>query len=401
MVNILRKKFIKNYQDVKNQKVREAHGKLASFFGIFTNLFLFLIKLVIGILTFSIAIIADSINNFSDMASSVVSLLGFKLSNMPADKDHPFGHQRMEYIAGFIVAIVVCFVGITLGYNSVIKIIDYTFEAPNVTFAIISMAILSISIMLKLVQAHFNKTIGKLISSPTLLATAVDSRNDVIGTSAVLLGTLVSTILYVFGIHVGFSIDGILGVLVSLFIIVSGIMLIKETADPLIGESLDKDTIKEIVTFVKSNPYVLDIHDLACHMYGPNKCLMTLHAEVDSSKDFIETHDAIDNIEKDVRDNYNVELTIHMDPIELNNSYNDALMQKISLYLSELDNILKFHDFRVVRKLSRSTILFDVVVPFDCKLTHKEIAEYLQDRADKDQLDCALLINFDNEYVIH
>ena len=401
MVNFLRKKFITDYQNVKNQKVREAHGKLASFFGIFTNLFLFLIKLVIGILTFSISIIADSINNFSDMASSVVSLLGFKLSNMPADSEHPFGHERMEYIAGFLVAIVVCFVGVALGYNSVIKIIDYTFTPPNITFTIISMGILVLSIILKLVQANFNKKIGKLISSTTLLATAVDSRNDVIGTSAVLIGTLVNTILFLFGIELGFSLDGILGLLVSMFIIVSGIMLIKETANPLIGENLPKETVFEIINYVKSNPFILDIHDLACHMYGPTKCLMTLHAEVDADKDFIETHDAIDNIEKDVKDKYNVELTIHMDPVELNNEYNDFLMKKVTEYISQLDKCLKFHDFRVVRKLSRSTILFDVVVPFDCKLTHKEIEEFLQSKADNDNLDCALLITFDKEYFAH
>lgn len=398
MVNFLRKKFIPDYQNVKNQKVREMHGRLASLFGIVTNLFLFIIKLVAGVLTLSISIIADSINNFSDMASSVVSLLGFKLANMPADSEHPYGHERMEYIAGFLVAIVVCFVGLLLAYNSIIKIIDYTFTPPMANLTIITSVILAVSIALKIVQSNFNKKVGTIISSTALLATAVDSRNDVIATSTVLLGTVLNFVLYAFGVNLAFSLDGVLGLFVSAFIIISGILLIKETANPLIGENLPKDLVFEIVEFVKSNPSVLDIHDLACHMYGPTKCLMTLHAEVDAAGDFIATHDAIDNIEKDVRDNYNVELTIHLDPVELNNPYNDSLRQKIVEYLSALDNTLKIHDFRVVRKLSRSTVLFDIVIPFKCKYNSDQITTYLSCKAEQDKLGIALLINFDKEY---
>lgn len=394
MVNFLRKLFIKDYDNVKNQRVREAHGKLASFVGVISNLFLFVLKLIAGLLSKSVAIIADSINNFSDMGSSVVTLIGFKMANAPADEEHPYGHERLEYIAGLIVAIIIVFVGGSLMFSSIDKIINYEYSEVSKTIAYVSLGILVASIIVKLWQSLFNKKIGKLIDSVALQATATDSRNDVISTSVILIGNII----ILFTGDVGFSIDGILGILVSLFIVVSGFKLIKETVNPLIGSSVSKEYVDEIVQYVKKNSFVLGVHDIMCHMYGPTKCFMTLHAEVDSEDNIIEIHDAIDEIETNVREEYGVELTIHMDPI-VNDDETNNEKEKVRLIIEGLDKDLSFHDFRIVRKLSKSTILFDVVIPYKYKLTKDEIVEYITKEINKEEEKYNLLINFDYRYI--
>lgn len=379
---------------MKNQRVREAHGKLASFVGVISNLFLFVLKLIAGLLSKSVAIIADSINNFSDMGSSVVTLIGFKMANAPADEEHPYGHERLEYIAGLIVAIIIVFVGGSLMFSSIDKIINYEYSEVSKTIAYVSLGILVASIIVKLWQSLFNKKIGKLIDSVALQATATDSRNDVISTSVILIGNII----ILFTGDVGFSIDGILGILVSLFIVVSGFKLIKETVNPLIGSSVSKEYVDEIVQYVKKNSYVLGVHDIMCHMYGPTKCFMTLHAEVDSEDNIIEIHDAIDEIETNVREEYGVELTIHMDPI-VNDDETNNEKEKVRLIIEGLDKDLSFHDFRIVRKLSKSTILFDVVIPYKYKLTKDEIVEYISKEINKEEEKYNLLINFDYRYI--
>lgn len=394
MVNFLRRTFIKDYENVKNQKVREAHGKLASFVGVISNLFLFALKLVAGLFSKSVAIIADSINNFSDMGSSIVTLIGFKMANAPADEEHPYGHERLEYIAGLIVAIIIMFVGGSLLFSSVDKIINYEYNEVPKIIAYVSLGILGASILVKLWQSLFNKKIGKLIDSVALEATAQDSRNDVISTSVILIGNII----ILFTGDIGFSIDGILGILVSLFIIISGIKLIKETVNPLIGSSVSKEYVDEIVDFVKKNNFVLGVHDIMCHMYGPTKCFMTLHAEVDSEDNIIEIHDAIDDIETKVRQEYGVELTIHMDPI-VNDEETNNEKEKVRLIIEALDKELSFHDFRIVRKLSKSTILFDVVIPYKYKMTKEEIVEYITKEINKEEDKYSLLINFDYRYI--
>lgn len=395
MVNFLRKVFIKDYQNVKNQRVREAHGRLASFVGVFSNLFLFIVKLLSGIFSKSVSIIADSINNLSDMGSSVVTLLGFKLANRPADEDHPYGHERMEYISGLFVAIIIIFVGGSLLFTSVDKIMNYKYEEIPDYIMYITFGILFVSILAKLWQSMFNRKIGKLIDSLALEATACDSRNDVISTIVILIGNIC---IFFLG-DVGFSIDGILGILVSLFIIVSGIKLIKETIDPLLGSAVSKEYVEEIVRYIIDNSIVLGVHDVMCHMYGPTKCYMSLHAEVDASIGIIEVHDSIDDIESKVREKFGIEITIHMDPIELNDEEVNILKQLVGSIINELDSNLSFHDFRMVRKLSKSTILFDIVLPFKYKMTEEEIIEYISKRINKDENKYALLIHFDCQYV--
>ena len=254
MVNFLRKIFIKDYQKVNDNKVREAHGKLASFVGVFSNLFLFAIKMIAGIISGSIAIIADSINNLSDMGSSVITLVGFKLANAPADEEHPYGHQRIEYISGLIVAIIIIYVGGSLLVTSIKKIFNYEPTIVDNSVLYITIAILVVSIFIKLWQSIFNKKVGKIINSLALEATAADSRNDSISTAVILLGTIALLIFK----DIPFSLDGVMGIFVSLFILISGIKLIKETMDPLIGVTQEHEFVQEILNFIELIAQKLD-----------------------------------------------------------------------------------------------------------------------------------------------
>ena len=395
MLKILRRLFIKNYDDLNNPKVREKHGKLASVVGIVSILILFGIKLVAGLLTASVAIIADSINNLSDMGSSIVTLLGFKLANEPADEEHPYGHQRLEYIAGLIVAIIVIFVGISLFSTSIEKIFNYEPVEIQKTFIYISSGILVASILMKLWQSLFNKRMGKLISSVALEATAADSRNDVISTSVVLVGNIV---LLIWG-NLPFSLDGVLGILVSIFMVVAGVNLIKETIDPLIGVSDDSPVINDVISYIKDNPIVLGVHDAMCHMYGPTNIFMSIHCEVNSHGDIIEIHDHIDNIEKEVKEKFGVVLTIHMDPVDPEDELANELKQIVIGIINEMDSNLSIHDFRLVRKFSKSTILFDIVVPFNYCKTNEEILNYIKDKFLPIYPAYEFLVEFDNIYL--
>lgn len=395
MVNILRKIFIKDYDNLNNSSVREKHGKLASFVGIFSNLVLFVIKLIAGMLTSSVAIIADSINNLSDMGSSIITLVGFKLAGMPADEEHPYGHQRLEYIAGLIVALIIIFVGISLFSTSVEKIFNYVPVEINKVYLYISSAILAVSILIKLWQSMFNKKMGKLISSVALEATAQDSRNDCISTGVVLIGNLV---LLIFG-NLSFSLDGILGLLVSVFIVIAGANLIKDTINPLIGVSTDSSLIADVIKDIKSKEVVLGVHDVMCHMYGPTKMFMTIHCEVDSKGDIIAIHDEIDNIENEINNKYGVLLTIHMDPLDIHDEEANKLKEEIKFIVNNIDSNLDIHDFRIVRKLSKSTILFDIVIPYKYNLTNEELVKKIEDEFFKKHDDYVFLIHFDNRYV--
>lgn len=368
---------------------------MASIVGVISNLILFVIKLLAGIFSKSLSILADSVNNLSDMGSSVVTLIGFKMANKPADEEHPYGHERIEYIAGLIVAILIIFVGGSLLFSSVDKIIHYEYTPVASYISYISIGILCISVLIKLWQSFFNKKIGRLIDSVALEAAACDSRNDVIATLVILAGNIV--ILCVG--DVSFSIDGILGIFVSLFIIVSGFKLIKETTNPLIGSSVSKDYVEEIIQAVKANAVVLGVHDVMCHMYGPTKCFMTLHAEVNSKGNMIEIHDCIDEIEAEIRDKYGVELTIHMDPIETDNEETNRARTVVASALHRLDDDLAFHDFRIVRKQAKSTLLFDIVLPYGYAMTPEEIQAYLEREINMGAEHYKLIIHFDHQYI--
>lgn len=394
MVNFLRKKFIKDYENIHSTRVRTAHGKLASVFGVVSNLILFAIKLLAGILSRSVSIIADSINNLSDMGSSVITLVGFKLANAPADDEHPYGHQRIEYITGLIVSIIIIFVGGNLLTSSIQKIMGYEIEIIPNNIIYISIGILSFSILIKFWQSLFNKKIGKIINSVALEATSKDSLNDCISTFVILIGYIVM----LFVKDIPFSLDGVLGIVVSLFILYSGVKLIKETVNPLIGSSIDEEFVKNIIKIIKEEPCVLGYHDPVCHMYGPTKCFMTIHVEIDANMKMLDAHDAIDNIEKRINEEYGVELTVHMDPIQIDNEEINALRVRVKEAVRNIDKLLSMHDFRVVIGPTHTNIIFDLVRPYKYKMTDAEITRAIQESIKDENKTYYFVIHFDNEY---
>ena len=388
MVNFLAKLFIKDYTNYESEKVRTSYGILAGVFGIISNLLLFIIKVIIGIISFSVSIIADAINNLSDMGSSLLTLIGFKISGKPADKDHPFGHQRIEYIIGLIIAMFIIFIGFELFTTSVDKIINPTESNINITV----MIILLIAIIIKLLQGLFYSSVAKRIDSIALKASSKDSINDVISTSFVLLGAILTY-------FINYNFDGIFGIVVSGLIIITGIKLVKEGIDPLIGEKPDRELMNKIIDKVLSYDGVLGIHDLMAHMYGPQKCFISLHVEVDSQVDVLVSHDLIDNIEKDIRDIFNVEIVIHMDPIETNNEKLMEYVEVLREVINDLDKTIKFHDVRLVIGETHSNLIFDLLVPFEYKYTDNELIELVCSKLkEKDhKLNC--VIQIDKDYV--
>lgn len=381
MIKFLSKLFIKDYNNVKSKEVRKKYGILASLFGIISNIFICGMKFVIGLIFHIISITADAVNNLADASSSLVSLVGVKLSNKPADNDHPFGHARIEYIAGFIVAIIVAALGIILVINSIQDIIDVAkgtkiIEKMNTTEFIITVCILVVAIGLKIYQAFFNYTIGKKIDSSVLKATAVDSRNDVIATLVVLIGTIVSQFTNIQKV----SIDGILGVLVGVFIGISGYKLIIETADPLLGKAPDPELVKEFTEKVTSNPEILGIHDLQMHSYGPNCIFATCHVEIDSTMDVLKSHDLIDNIERECLSELKIFTTIHMDPVVINDPFQNELKQKVIDIIKEFNFPCSIHDFRIVKGETHTNLVFDILVPMNEKLTDSQIKKLIVEK---------------------
>ena len=388
MVNLLAKLFIKNYKDIENQNVRTAYGTMCGIFGIITNLILVIIKLLIGILSFSISIIADAINNLSDMGSSLLTIIGFKISNKPADKDHPYGHQRVEYIISLIIAMIIAFVGLELLTTSIDKIIN----PSEVKVEIITFVILGVAIVLKAIQGLFYLSASKKIDSLSLKASAKDSINDCISTGAVLIGTIISK-------TTGYNVDGIVGILVSGFIIYSAILLIKETMSPLIGEKPDPEIVEKVTRTVLSYPKILGIHDVITHLYGPSKIFISLHIEIDANEDILIAHDLVDNIEQDIKKEFGIEMVIHMDPVETDNEELNSASAIVREVLKEIDPILMFHDFRMVKGETHTNFIFDVVSPFDFKMKDEELVEEIKRRVSEKNNKYRCVIIVDKDYV--
>lgn len=376
MVTLLRRIFIKNYQNVGSEHVRMEHGKLASWFGIISNFILVSIKIGAAIFLWSqtnwtvlsMALIGDAVNNLSDLASCVVTLISFKMSAKPADKKHPFGHERIEYIAGLIVSIAVVIVGLELFRDSLSKVI----AQEQVQYDLITVILLAVAVLIKLLQGYFNHGIGKAIGSPALAATSVDSLTDALATFLVMISGILSLT-----IHINY-LDGYMGIAVSIFVLFSGLKMIKSTAEPLIGEAPDPALVNAIVKTVTSHKEILGVHDLICHSYGPTKYFISLHAEVNQNMAMISAHDVIDNIEEEVRRKYHVEITIHMDPVAVGDPVRDALMKEVAIELASYDKELHFHDFRIVKGPTHTNVIFDIVVPFDDKHTQEEIVKKLE-----------------------
>ena len=371
-MNLIKKLFIKNYKNTTDEKVRYRYGFVAGVFGLLTNLLLFASKLLIGIIGGSITIIADAINNLSDMGSSAIVIFGFKLSSKPADSEHPFGHQRYEQIMALIVAVIVMAIGILLSKSSIEKLI-----APEpTTVSLITYIILGLAILLKLFQMVLYKDFSKSINSDILKASSIDSRNDVISTSAVLVAMV---LINIFG-DIGFSIDGLFGLIVSIFIMISAIKLIKETIGPLLGEMPDKDFVQGLKDKILSYDGVLGIHDFLIHSYGANNYFVNVHVEVSSKVDVMISHDVIDNIERDFREELGITLSIHLDPIETDNEEVNFNKKKVDVILKNIDESLSFHDFRMVFGETHINVLFDVVIPFDSRITLEQVKTELEDK---------------------
>lgn len=387
----LKKTFIKDYKNVSSASVRYRYGLLAGIFGILTNVVLFVMKIVFGLIAGSISVVADAVNNLSDAGSSGVTVVGFKLSNRPPDKEHPFGHARYEYITGLVVAFIVLIIGGTLLKSSIERIITPELIDASVWTA----AVLVISIFLKTIQGMLYTDFGKAINSPSLGASATDSRNDVISTSFV----LVSTVGAIFLPEIFSKVDSYLGIAVSLFIIVSGVKLVKETIDPLLGGVPDKDLVVQIREKFKNYPEIIGTHDLMVHSYGPGKVFATIHAEVDADTDVMLSHDLIDNIEREFRRD-GIFMVIHMDPVVTSDPEIAMLRDKVYEVLQNAyGDKISLHDFRMVKGITHTNVLFDAVVPFDEKITAEDIAALLSEKINSGGTTYYYVVNIDRSYV--
>ncbi len=391
-MKLFRKAFIKNYENVTDPKVRNRYGICAGIIGIVSNAILFVIKIVAGIIGGSITIIADAINNLSDAGSSVVTLVGFKLSSTPPDKDHPFGHARYEYVTGLLVSMMVLFLGIALLKSSIEKVISPT----PVEVSVFTYVVLSVSIVLKLVQMLVYTDFSKAISSNALKASAQDSRNDSLTTLAVLISTI---IIDVCGdrINPKVSVDGIMGIAVSLFIIVSSVLLLKDAISPLLGEKPPKELVDKITAKILSYDGVIGVHDLVVHSYGANHCFVVAHVEVPADVDIVKSHDIIDNIEHDMWNDMHVRLNIHMDPIDTKNKQLAHLKERVRMAVYALDPELSIHDFRMVNGDTHVNLVFDVVVPYDSKITLKDVHSACEKEFENDETKYYFVIDMDRK----
>lgn len=362
MTNILIRKLIKNFENTGNSRVRENYGKLASIMGIASNLLLFIIKITVGLLFNSIAITADAVNNLSDSGSSLITLLGFKLSGKPADADHPYGHQRMEYISGLGVSFVILFLGLQLIESAFQKIL-YP-ELPQ--FSMVSVIVLVVAIIIKFWQFLFYRKIGKTIDSMTLMATAIDSRNDILATASVLAATMITYL-------TGFDLDGYMGLVVAVFIIISGINLVRETVSPLLGAAPSKELVDQIYQKIRGYEHIIGLHDLMVHSYGATKTYASVHCEVPAELDCMVSHSVIDKIERDFLKDLNIHLIIHLDPVITSDEKTNALKDQVEQTMERLSPDIHIHDFRVVWGFDHSNLIFDVVVPFDVAWSDEEL----------------------------
>ncbi len=391
-MKFVRKLFVKDYQDTKNPKVRFRYGLSAGIFGIITNALLFAFKLAVGLIGNSITIIADAINNLSDAGSSVVTLVGFKLSSAPPDKDHPFGHARYEYITSLLVSVVVLLIGVLLFKSSIEKCIT----PEQVTVNVYTYVVLSVAIVLKLVQMLIYLDFAKAINSGALKASAADSRNDVLTTLAVLISTIV---IDVAGDKISpkVSVDGIMGIAVSVFIIVSSILLLKESMSPILGEKPPKELVDKLTAKILSYDGVIGVHDLVVHSYGENHCFVVAHVEVPANVEITKSHDIIDNIEHDFWNEMHIRLNIHMDPVDTENADLAILKIRAEKALASLDENLSLHDFRLVSGETHTNVLFDVVIPFDCKITLSDVKAAMEKEFENDDTKYFFIIDVDRK----
>lgn len=368
MTNLIIKLFLKN-RDTNTTAGREAYGKTAGIVGIICNVILSVMKLIVGTLSGSISITADGINNFTDAGTSIVTIVGFKMSGKPADKDHPYGHARIEYITGLIISFIILLIGFEIFTSSVEKIINPT---PS-TFDKFTAIVLVASIFIKFWLSRFNKKLGKAINSKTLYATAQDSRNDCISTLVVLISAIISHLTQ-------FNLDGIMGVGVAIFIFISGINLTRDTISPLLGQPPSKEVYEKTEKEILSYENVLGVHDLMIHSYGPGSYFASAHIEMDARINVLVCHDIMDTIERDFLEKHNIHLVVHLDPTVLDSEEVNELKALVTDILADIDPIITFHDFRVVTGDKNKNVLFDVVVPMEYKYSDIQLIDMIKNR---------------------
>ena len=385
MTKLLLRLFVKNYRQTEQPAVRSAIGKMSGVVGIICNLLLFGFKLAVGMLSGAVSITADAMNNLSDASSAVVTLVGFKLAEKPADADHPYGHARYEYLSGLAVAGLIVVIGFELAKTSLDKIL----HPAEVVFSLPVCIVLIGSILLKLWMGIFNRRLGKMVNSTTLLATSADSRNDAMSTTAVLLAGVLGTMF-------GWKIDGWMGMAVALFILYSGAMLARETISPLLGENVSPELRQEIAQLVSGVPEVLGYHDLMVHDYGPGQRFASMHVEMDQSADPLMCHELIDNLERACLQQLSVHLIIHYDPVVTGDEEMDRLRLLVDQLLKQQDRRICIHDFRMVRGQGHSNLIFDAELPADLLCRQNQIKRQLdEDLAAAEQRRYYTVITFD------
>lgn len=394
MTKLLIKLFIKNHTQTKDNYVRQCYGKLGGFVGICCNLVLCILKLAVGLISGSISIMADGLNNLADMGSSVVAIIGFRLAGKPADSEHPFGHGRMEYMSAFIVAILILLVGFELFKSSVTSLIN---NEPSPEYSVWAIIILIISILIKFWMFLFNRKIGKTIDSGTLIATAQDSLNDMVATGAILISVIISRLF-----PLSLNLDAVMGALVAIFILISGIATAKDTLDQILGKPPEKELINGIENTVLSFKEFVGIHDLIVHNYGPGRQFASVHVEVPIDSDIVKCHEQIDLCEKLVKEQLDILLVIHMDPIDINNAVVNHTKSQLSDAIKVIHENMTLHDFRMTPiSDKRTNLIFDVVVPSDLKITTKELHNKITLIAKLINPTFECVITFDNDYITH
>ena len=367
MTDLILRIFVRDHKNTEDPAVRDKCGRVAGAVGIVTNFLLFLMKIIVGTVFHSVSVTADAVNNLTDSGSSVVTLIGFKMASKPADEKHPFGHARIEYLSGVIVSFIVIFLGLQLGMSSIEKIL--TPEENALTP--VALVVLVISILAKLWQCLFYRKVGRMIKSESVEATSKDSRNDVIATSVVLLGAVITML-------TGVNLDGYMGAAVALFIVFSGVQLTISTADPLLGQAPEGELVQTITEKMLSYPGIIGMHDLAVHNYGVGRCFASAHCEVDAKNDILVSHDLIDNIERDFSRNLGIHMVIHLDPVIVGDARTDALHCKVQSLVTALYPTVTIHDFRVIWGVTHSNIVFDAAVPFAVKDSDAVITQKLE-----------------------
>ena len=388
MLKLIIKLFVKDADNTGDSKVRERYGVVLSGYGIFLNILLFAIKYIAGILSSSIAMMADAFNNLSDAGSSLISIIGFKFAGKKPDPDHPYGHGRIEYVAGLIVSLAIILMGYEIVRDSFKKIL----HPEDINFSYISVAILLAGVLVKLYMSFYLRHYGKLIDSAVLTATATDALSDTISTGTVIL----STVLYaVFG----WRLDGYSGLLVGILIILAGLKSAKETVSPLLGEPPTKEFIDKVEEIVTSYEEIQGMHDLMVHNYGPGRLIISLHAEVPDSGNINELHDVIDNAEARLSKELNCNAVIHMDPVRVGDPFTDSLKTMVKEIVSSMDEKMTIHDFRIVTGPTHTNLIFDVLVPFRVKMTDEEVILNIKKEVHKNNKKYNCVITIDRDYV--